>query len=81
MSKKQIIGSALLSSILTFVFALLIWLFPMQFFYVFFIIVSIFTLFLLLSMLIAVVWTKGAILPSHYPHFYTDCERKREKID
>lgn len=81
MSKKQIIGSALLSSILTFVFALLIWLFPMQFFRCAFIIVSIFVLFLILFVLIAIVWTKGNILPSPHPCFYIDCERKREKID
>lgn len=70
MTKKQCIMIAIISAILTGVFIYLCYYFPHELVEVMFLIVSTAFCFGCFYLVIALIWTRGEILPTPYPNFY-----------
>lgn len=70
MTKKQCIMIAIISAILTGVFMYLVYYFPRELVDCLFWIVSTVFCFVCFYLLIALIWTKGEILPNTYPSYY-----------
>lgn len=70
MTKKQCIMIAIISAILTGVFMYLVYYFPRELVDCLFWIVSTAVCFGCFYLLIALIWTKGEILPNQYPNYY-----------
>ena len=70
MTKKQCITIAIISAIVSGVFMYLMLYFPYEFAEVLFWLVSFAFCFGCFYLLIAIIWTKGEILPSPYPNYY-----------
>lgn len=70
MTKKQCIMIAIISAILTGVFMYLVYYFPHELVVGMFWTVSIASCFGCFYLLIAVIWTKGEILPNPFPSYY-----------
>lgn len=84
MTKKQCIMIAIISAILTGVFMYLVYYFPHELVDFLFWLVSIAFCFGCFYLLIALIWTKGEILPDPYPVIYTfdpDIEEKMKIQD
>lgn len=85
MTKKQCIMIAIISAILTGVFIYLCYYFPHELVEVMFLIVSTAFCFGCFYLVIALIWTRGEILPTPYPNFYLPApdlylgETKKEK--
>lgn len=70
MTKKQCITIAIISAIVSGVFMYLMLYFPYEFAQVLFWLVSFAFCFGCFYLLIAIIWTKGEILPNPYPNYY-----------
>lgn len=70
MTKKQCIMIAIISAILTGVFMYLVYYFPHELVNCMFWFVSVTFCFGCFYLLIAIIWTKGEILPNPYPNYY-----------
>lgn len=70
MTKKQCIIIGIISAIVSGVFIYLIKYFPYEFAEVLFWLVSFAFCFGCFYLLIAIIWTKGEILPNQYPNYY-----------
>lgn len=70
MTKKQCIIIGIISAIVSGVFIYLIKYFPYEFAEVLFWLVSFAFCFGCFYLLIAIIWTKGEILPNPYPNYY-----------
>lgn len=70
MTKKQCIMIAIISAILTGVFLYLVYYFPRELVDCLFWIVATAFCFGCFYLLIALIWTKGEILPNPYPSYY-----------
>lgn len=70
MTKKQCIMIAIISAILTGVFMYLVYYFPRELVDCLFWIVATASCFGCFYLLIALIWTKGEILPNQYPNYY-----------
>lgn len=70
MTKKQCIIISIIAAILTGVFMYLVFYFPHALIEGMFWIVSVAFCFMCFYLIIALIWTKGEILPNPYPNFY-----------
>lgn len=70
MTKKQCIMIAIISSILTGVFLYFVFYSPQALVECLFWFLTIAVCFIFFYVMIAIIWTKGEILPNPYPNFY-----------
>ena len=70
MTKKQCIIIGIISAIVSGIFMYLVKYFPYEFAQVLFWLVSFAFCFGCFYLLIAIIWTKGEILPNQYPNYY-----------
>lgn len=84
MTKKQCIIISIISAIVSGIFMYLVTYFPYEFAEVMFWLVSFAFCFGCFYLLIAIIWTKGEILPNPYPTIYAfdpDIEEKLKQIE
>lgn len=80
MTKKQCITIAIISAIVSGIFMYLMKYFPYEFAQVLFCLVSFAFCFGCFYLLIAIIWTKGDILPNPYPTIYSFAPDIEEKM-
>lgn len=84
MTKQQCISIGIIAAILTGVFMYLVFYFPHELVEGMFWTVSIAFCFMCFYLIIAIIWTKGEILPAPYPTIYLfdpDIDEKLKKIE
>ena len=84
MTKKQCISIGIIAAVLTGVFMYLVFYFPHELIEGMFWTVSVSFCFMCFYLIIALIWTKGEILPKPYPTIYPfnpDIDEKLKKIE